>query len=78
MDNDEAGRAAVEKCVKILPRNKVYVMELTDVKDPNQALVEGKIDHFIDRFFKAKLYTPAGVYASNVLYEAALECWKLK
>lgn len=78
MDNDEAGRAAVEKCVKILPRNKVYVMELTDVKDPNQALVEGKIDHFIDRFFKAKLYTPAGVYASNVLYEAALECLEAK
>lgn len=78
MDNDEAGRAAVEKCVKILPRNKVYVMDLTEVKDPNQALEEGKVDHFIDRFFKAKMYTPAGVYASNVLYEAALECLEAK
>ena len=73
LDNDKAGQEAMEKCVKVLPRNRVYVMTL-DCKDPNQALEDGKKDHFMTQFFKSKLYTPAGVYASNMLFEAALEC----
>lgn len=80
MDNDDAGRKAVEKCVKVLPRNKVYIMDLTEVKDPNEAVQLGKQDHFISQYIKSqtKLYTPAGVYASNMLYEAALECLEAK
>jgi len=73
LDNDKAGQEAMEKCVKVLPRNKVYIMTL-DCKDPNEALEKGQREHFITQFFKAKLYTPAGVYASNMLFEAALEC----
>ena len=73
LDNDKAGQEAMEKCVKVLPRNRVYVMSL-DCKDPNEALEKGLRDHFITQFFKSKLYTPAGVYASNMLFEAALEC----
>lgn len=77
LDQDSAGEEATEKCVKVLPRNKVYIMKL-DHKDPNDCLKNGGDKAFINSFFKAKLYTPAGVYASNELYEAALESLETK
>lgn len=77
MDNDKAGNEAFENIVKVLPRNKVYRMQM-DLKDANQYLEEGRAKDFVKAFWSARLYTPAGVYASNVLYEAALECLESK
>lgn len=73
MDNDKAGREAFENIIKVLPRNKVYLMQL-DLKDANNYLESGKQKDFVKAFWAAKLYTPAGVYASNELYEAAMDC----
>ena len=73
MDNDKAGQEAFENILKVLPRNKVYLMKM-ELKDANAYLDEGRDKDFIKAFWGAKIYTPAGVYASNVLYEAALEC----
>lgn len=73
MDNDKAGEAAFQNILKVLPRNKVYLMKM-DLKDANEYVEQGREKDFIKAFWGAKLYTPAGVYASNMLYEAALEC----
>lgn len=73
MDNDKAGEEAFENILKVLPRNKVYLMKM-ELKDANEYLDKGREKDFVKAFWGAKLYTPAGVYASNTLYEAALEC----
>lgn len=73
MDNDKAGKEAFENIVKVLPRNKVYLMKM-ELKDANEYLLQDKAKDFVKAYWGAKLYTPAGVYASNELYEAAMDC----
>lgn len=70
MDSDDAGKAATEKIVKVLPRGKVYVMKQRH-KDANDALMSGKEQDFINDFWSAQPYSPAGVHASSGLLEAA-------
>ena len=79
MDSDEAGDAAVEKIAKVLPRGKVYVMKMRR-KDPNSYIWDNATgkpvnaeQEFINDFWAAKPYTPAGIHASTSLYQAALD-----
>lgn len=79
MDNDDAGRAAVEKIVKVLPRGKVHVMKMRR-KDPNAYIYDnasGKAvraeQDFINDFWGAQPHTPAGIYASTALKKAAMD-----
>jgi len=79
MDSDAAGEEAVEKITKVLPRGKVYVMKMRR-KDPNCYIWDKATDklvgaeqEFINDFWAAQPYTPAGVYASTSLYKAALD-----
>lgn len=78
MDSDRAGQEALEKIVKVLPRGKVYVMNMRR-KDPNSYVYDnetGKLvgaeQEFVNDFWAAQPYTPAGVHASTSLYKAAL------
>lgn len=71
-DNDKAGKEATEKASKVLPKGKVYTMDMIH-KDPNVYLTEHKERDWINCFFNAKPYTPAGVHASTVLYKAACD-----
>lgn len=71
-DQDEAGKKAVEALVKVLPKNKVYVMELP-MKDSNELLMAGREKEWINAYFKAKQYTPAGIVSSEELYKEVVE-----
>lgn len=71
-DQDEAGKKAVEALVKVLPKNKVYVMELP-MKDSNEMLMAGREKEWINAYFKAKQYTPAGIVSSEELYKEVVE-----
>ena len=53
MDNDEAGRKAIQDAVKVLPENKVKVMT-TSLKDCSEMLQQGKQKQFISNFYDAK------------------------
>lgn len=77
MDADEAGREAAQKIAKVLPRGKVFIME-TRYKDADEYIKLGKEKEFIQDYWKAKPYTPAGVHASTGLYQAALDRLDLK
>ena len=72
MDNDEAGKKAEEKIIKILPKGKVKLMKLR-YKDANDYLVAGKNKEFIQDFYNAKTYVPVGVLSSGNLYNRILE-----
>ena len=62
-DNDHAGQNAVKKLVDVLPKGKMYVMNI-DLKDANEMLVQDRSRHFLNAFLKAKPYTPDGVVSS--------------
>jgi KaiC/GvpD/RAD55 family RecA-like ATPase len=71
-DPDTAGNAAVEKLVKVLPRGKVYKMELVH-GDTNKYLVDGKQKEWINLFFKAKKVMMTGVTGSSSLLDKMKE-----
>lgn len=77
MDSDNAGREAAQKIAKVLPRGRVFIME-TRYKDADEYIRLGKEKEFIQDFWKAKAYTPAGLHSSAEMYSAALDYVKLE
>lgn len=71
-DNDEAGRKATEDVIDVLPRGKVWIANWS-YKDPNEYLVNGKSREFIRDFYNAEKHTPAGVIASDKIFEEVLK-----
>lgn len=63
MDNDDAGRDAAEAIIKVLPKDKVKVMNLSG-KDCNEMLLQGRQKQFISNFFDAKPVIETGIYSS--------------
>lgn len=76
-DQDEAGQKAIEKAAKVLPKGKVFIMDLP-MKDTNEMLMAGKEKEWINCFFKARQYTPTGIVGSDQLFSRVLEEAKRK
>lgn len=73
LDNDDAGRAAVQECLKILPRDKVFIANMRH-KDPNAYLQAGEGDKFAeDVFWNPSAAENFGIINSGMLFEYALE-----
>lgn len=75
MDNDEAGRQATEALAEVLPKGKVYVMNMRR-KDPNSYLWDKETDKvvdftndFINDFWAAKPYAPEGVKSASEAFD---------
>ena len=60
MDNDEAGWKANEEIAKVMPKGKTYIMGMR-YNDPDEYLTKGCAKEFINDFWAAKPYVPAGV-----------------
>jgi DNA primase len=71
-DNDEPGRRATEDIIEVLPRGKVWIANWR-YKDPNDYLVSGKQREFVSDFYAADKHTPAGVVASDKIFEEVLK-----
>lgn len=67
-DNDEAGQKVIDDLISVLPKGRVYIMK-TRFKDANEFLKNGKEKEYIQDFWDAKQYIPAGVVASSDLYD---------
>lgn len=67
-DPDKAGRAALDKVAKVVPKGKLFVMSLP-LKDPNDMLVNNRQKEFIKAFYEAKPYMPSGIKGSGSLME---------
>lgn len=72
MDNDKAGKEAVEKIIPVLPKGKVKIMQMR-YKDHNEYLEKGKEKEYVTDFYNAKTFTPVGVLSSSSLYDRILE-----
>lgn len=75
MDNDEAGKAATEALAEVLPKGKVYVMNMRR-KDPNSYIWDKDrdqpvnfISEFVSDFWAAKPYTPEGVKSASEAFD---------
>jgi KaiC/GvpD/RAD55 family RecA-like ATPase len=71
-DQDDAGQAAIEKVVKALPHDKVYIATLP-AKDVNELLMKGRQKDFINAFFKAKKFVPKGIVGSGDIYDKIVQ-----
>lgn len=72
LDNDKAGIEAVEKIVSVLPKGKVFIAKWSK-KDPNEMLQADLDKAFINDFYSAKAFVPAGVVGSSELYDKMIE-----
>lgn len=64
MDNDVAGKKAVDEIVKVLPAEKIKIVTWSD-KDPHKLLEDGKEEQIRRDFFNAKTYVDAGIKSST-------------
>lgn len=66
MDNDKAGKEATEKIAKVLPKGRVYIMDMR-YKDADDYLKAGKQKDFVQDYWAMRPYTPAGIVGSGAL-----------
>ena len=59
-DNDEPGREAANKVAQIFEPNKCRIVSLK-AKDANEYLVHGQSAKFVERWWDARPFTPAGI-----------------
>lgn len=71
-DQDATGKEAVKNLVKVLPKGKMFVVDLP-AKDVNVMLERGRQQEFINAFWKQRKYTPDGIIGSSSLASKILE-----
>jgi twinkle protein len=72
-DNDEAGRTAIEACVKLFPPGKVHVVSLpADVKDPSDMLQADRAPELVTRLWEAVAYRPDGIVTLSDIHDQIL------
>lgn len=71
-DQDDTGRKAVRNLTKVLPKGKMYVVDLP-MKDINAMLEAGKQQEFTNSFWKAKHFTPEGIVSSADVMNSIVE-----
>lgn len=73
-DKDTAGAEALKKLSQVMPRDKLFIVDLPR-KDTNEMLMDPQNiqQDFVDRVFKAKPYIPDGIVGSSSLYEKLVE-----
>ena len=70
-DSDAAGKEAVDDLIKVLPKGKVFVMNLR-LKDANEYLKQDQEKAFVTDFYNAQKFVPVGVVGSSGIYDQIL------
>jgi twinkle protein len=61
LDNDEPGKVATEKAIKILGVDKVKLVNLGDYKDANEVFLAEGGQELLVRIYDAQMHKPAGI-----------------
>jgi len=67
-DQDEAGQKGIEKVRDIISPNKLKICNLP-AKDANELLMLGKVKEFVESWWNAQPYTPAGIIKGSDTWE---------
>jgi twinkle protein len=70
LDNDEAGKEATKKLIKIIGIDKVKIWNPNDCKDANEVLLKHGDDRLHQMIWDAEIFTPAGIVKKEELWEA--------
>lgn len=70
-DMDEPGRKAAKEVAALLPPGKAKIAHLP-AKDPNEALIQGKLKELNAALWEAKPYRPDGVIGVDAIIERAV------
>ena len=76
-DNDDAGNDAIKEVRDVISPNKLRIVKLP-MKDASDMLMGGKIKDFIDTWWNAKGYTPAGIVSAEDTWEYVKEDQNVK
>jgi twinkle protein len=71
-DMDEHGQTAAEEVAAILPPGRVFVADLGEYKDANEALVAKNPGAITKAFWNAEPYTPDGIYTFDDIMDDVL------
>ena len=71
-DNDQAGKKAAQELVQLFEPNKCKIMSM-DLKDANDYLLAGKSKEFMEKWWAAKPFTPAGIINLHELGDSLYE-----
>jgi twinkle protein len=72
LDNDEVGQKAAEECARVLKPGQAKIMKLR-LKDANEYLMQRQEKEFIEAFWRAERYSPAGIVGSSNTWEALVQ-----
>ena len=67
-DNDEAGKAAVEKAAKIIGAGRCKVAKLTE-KDPSDELIKHGSYKLLQAYWDAQTWSPAGIVVGEPIWD---------
>ncbi len=63
------GQEAALTCAAMFPLGKVRILTLSEGKDPNEYLVEGKSAEFVKEWWAAPTYTPSGLKLGSDMWD---------
>jgi twinkle protein len=72
LDNDEVGQKAAEECARVLKPGQAKIMKLR-LKDANEYLMQRQEKEFIESFWRAERYSPAGIVGSSNTWDALVQ-----
>ena len=72
-DQDEPGRLAAKKVAELFPPNKVKSIEYKGAKDPNELLLSGRHQDFLNAIFSAKETKPDGIVSVEDIFDEAIK-----
>lgn len=73
LDNDDAGLASIQKCIDILPKDKLFTANLRH-KDPNEYIKQNDIESFLqDAYWNVSPVEDYGIIGSGDLFEYGIE-----
>jgi len=72
LDNDEVGQKAAEECARILKPGQAKIMKMR-LKDANEYLMQRQDKEFVESFWRAERYSPAGIVGSSNTWDALVQ-----
>lgn len=73
LDNDDAGLASIQKCIDILPKDKLFTANLRH-KDPNEYIKHNDVESFLqDAYWNVSPVEDYGIIGSGDLFEYGIE-----
>ena len=74
LDGDKVGKVNTIKIAELLPPKQVKIMHMTeDMKDANEFLKAGKVEDFVNRFWRATAYTPDDIISAKDMLQRVLD-----